>query len=416
MHYPWEHHADCNIFLMPIISPSSAEGIIAGLSCGSELPVTANAPARKADNILENQYFLSYYVNGYIRSCYRSGKPVKILINDLKDRTIMLKKLYNGIRYHFYTIQFVEWLLTSPLFLKNPFYQLAIKRGIRQTRNSPVELLIELTNACNLACVMCPHAQMKRGRGVMSRELFRKIIDEASDLDIRSIKLAGLGEPLLDRDIAEKIAYAKMKNLCVKMFTNGMLLDQQRSQQLIQAGVDEIFISIDGGTPLVQETIRKGSSFSQLQANLGYLNDLRREMKASGKRVPEVIINVTYQEANKNERRLIRNNWGDLVDNIRLFPIHNWEVAMNVPKRASQPCHLPFFQMAVCWDGRIALCCIDYECQHQLGDVTKESIASIWRGTTAMEFRKLHLDCKPETIDLCRSCSMLPNWFFSAGL
>jgi MoaA/NifB/PqqE/SkfB family radical SAM enzyme len=328
----------------------------------------------------------------------------------------MLKTLYNGIRYNFYTIKFVEWLLTSPLFLKNPFYQMAIKRGIRQTRNSPVELLIELTNACNLACVMCPHAQMKRGRGVMSPELFRKIIDEAADLKIRSIKLAGLGEPLLDKDIAGKIAYAKKKNLSVKMFTNGMLLNRQKAQQLVESGIDEIFISIDGGSQAVQERLRKGSNFLQIQENLRDFKRLRREMKASGKTVPEVIINVTYQEANKNERRLIKEIWGDLVDNIRLFPIHNWEVAVDVPRRASQPCHLPFSQMAVCWDGRIALCCIDYECQNQLGDVTKESIASIWQGTTATGFRKYHLDCKPETIDLCRSCSMLPNWFFSAGL
>jgi hypothetical protein len=99
-----------------------------------------------------------------------------------------------------------------------------------------------------------------------------------------------------------------------------------------------------------------------------------------------------------------------------LFPIHNWEVDMEVPARASYPCHLPFFQMAVCWNGRVPLCCIDYECRHQLGDVSKESIASIWQGATAAGFRNRHLACQPETIVSCRTCSMTPNWFFPLGL
>jgi MoaA/NifB/PqqE/SkfB family radical SAM enzyme len=310
----------------------------------------------------------------------------------------------------------VEFLLASPRFLKSFFYQTMIKRGVSKTLDKPVELLIELTNACNLACVMCPNAQMKRGRGVMSMDLYRNIIDQAADLNIQNVKLAGMGEPLLDRQIADKIAYAKKKNICVKMFTNGMLLDRQRSERLIEAGVDEILISIDGATPAVQEAIRKGSSFSRLQTNLRGLNELRQELKASGKKVPGVVINVTYQKANKGERKQIKRNWGRLVDNIRLFPIHNWEVEVNVPKRVSQPCHLLFYQMAICWDGRVALCCIDYECRHPLGDITKEPIHVIWRGSAAMELRKRHLECKPEIITLCRSCSMLPNWLFSAGL
>jgi len=328
----------------------------------------------------------------------------------------MLKTFYNWVRYHYLTIQFAEWLLASPFFLKSPFYQFIIRKGASRTLNKPGELLVELTNSCNLACLMCPHSKMKRSRGVMSQELFRKIIDQAEDLNIRSIKLAGLGEPLLDKDIADKIAYAKKKNLSVKMFTNGMLLNRQRAQQLVGSGVDEIFISIDGGSQAVQERLRKGSNFSQIRDNLSNLKRVRQETKAAGKKIPVVVITVTYQEANKKERKLIKETWGNLVDRIRLFPIHNWNVDVKAPQRPSQPCHLPFFQMAICWDGRVALCCIDYECNHQMGDVTKGSISSIWQGDALMGVRKSHLACNSESIALCRACSMLPNWFFSAGL
>jgi MoaA/NifB/PqqE/SkfB family radical SAM enzyme len=328
----------------------------------------------------------------------------------------MGNKLYNWIRYHFYTIKFAEWLLGSRYFLKNPFYRLIVNKGVGMTRYKPVELMIEVTNLCNLACMMCPHSKMKRGRGVMSQELFRKIADQAADLKISNIKIAGLGEPLLDEGIVDKVAYAKIKNFHVKMFTNGMMLTPSKSLQLIESGIDEILISIDGGTRSVQEMIRKGSDFSRIQNNIEQFKRIRQEKKAAGGKVPEAVINVTYQEANRNERKSIHETWGPLVDKIRLFPIHNWEMDIELPRRASYPCHLPFFQMAICWDGRVPLCCIDYECQHQLGDVSKEGIASIWQGAAAAEFRKVHLGCRSETIVTCRTCSMLPNWFFPLGL
>jgi MoaA/NifB/PqqE/SkfB family radical SAM enzyme len=329
---------------------------------------------------------------------------------------MMGSRLYNWIRYHFYTIRLAEWLLASRFFLGNPLYRMILRRGVEKTRSRPVELMIEPTNLCNLACVMCPHSRMKRERGVMGLDLFRNIADQAADLDIGNIKLAGLGEPLLDNGIVDKVAYAKKKNLHVKLFTNGMLLDPSKSRQLIDSGLDEIIVSIDGGTPSVQEAIRKGSDFQRIRDNLERLQLIRQERRAAGEKVPRTVIGVTYQEANRAERKSIQENWGHLADRIRLFPIHNWEVGAELPARASYPCHLPFFQMAICWDGRVALCCIDYECRHPLGDVSKESIASIWQGKPAEDLRKLHLECKPESIVTCRGCSMTPNWFFPLGL
>ena len=37
---------------------------------------------------------------------------------------------------------------------------------------------MELTNHCNLECVMCPQPQQTRDLGLMKEEFFRKVIDE----------------------------------------------------------------------------------------------------------------------------------------------------------------------------------------------------------------------------------------------
>ena len=322
-----------------------------------------------------------------------------------------MKRVYNFVRYHFYTLKAAEWLLSSPLILKNPFHQTLIKRGVEQTRKAPLELMIEPTNLCNLACLMCPHKIMKRKQGIMSDKLFRKIINQAARLDIKNIKLAGMGEPLFDQNIAKKIAYAQKKNLIVKMFTNGMLLTKKRIQELIGSGLDELIVSIDGGSRKTLELIRRGASFSQLQTNLENFNFLRQQAAKKGKKVPKLLINVTYQEANKKENGLIQKNWGALADRIRYLPIHNWE-SEEIVYRPSFSCFMLFSQMVICWDGRIALCCIDYECQYQLGNLNKTNLAKIWQGKKAQKFRQLHLTGQSGTIPICRSCSIKPNWFF----
>ncbi len=324
----------------------------------------------------------------------------------------MIKKIYNLIRYHFYTIQAAEFLISSPLFLKSPLSQKLVKRGLRQTKKAPLELMIEPTNLCNLACLMCPHKTMKREKGIMSNKLFQKIIDQAARLRVKNIKLAGMGEPLLDKDIVKKIAYAKKKNLTVKMFTNAMPLNKKISKQLIESGIDEVIVSIDGGSRKTLERIRKGASFSKLQTNLENFNLERQKALKRSKKIPELIINVTHQKGNKQERKLIQKTWGKFTDKIRFFPIHNWG-SQEVTPRPSFPCHLLFFQMAICWDGRVTLCCIDYECQYPQGNLNNTSLEKIWQSKKVWEIRQLHLRGKSDTIPPCRSCSMQPNWFFT---
>ena len=70
---------------------------------------------------------------------------------------------------------------------------------------------IESTNLCNFKCSFCPHTKMKRKKGIMDFELYKKIIDEIKDWGIEELNLTGFGEPLLDPLLTEKIKYARKK-------------------------------------------------------------------------------------------------------------------------------------------------------------------------------------------------------------
>ena len=68
---------------------------------------------------------------------------------------------------------------------------------------------IESTNLCNAKCVFCPRDEMHRRQGVMDFDLFRKVVDECAALGITHVRVHNYGEPFLDKQLVEKVRYAK---------------------------------------------------------------------------------------------------------------------------------------------------------------------------------------------------------------
>lgn len=62
--------------------------------------------------------------------------------------------------------------------------------------------------------------------------------------------------------------------------------------------------------------------------------------------------------------------------------------------------------MFVTYDGRVALCCQDYECQIELGDIRKQSLMEIWTGETLRNIRNLHLKREFDGIPICKACDV----------
>lgn len=114
----------------------------------------------------------------------------------------------------------------------------------------PIHLDIETTNVCNLRCPFCATTFKNWGpykRGFLDLSLFERIIDEGADNGLCSVKLSLRGEPLLHPDIAEMVAYAKKRDIIDIYFnTNGMLLTEEISKELIDAGLDIISVSFEG--------------------------------------------------------------------------------------------------------------------------------------------------------------------------
>ena len=110
----------------------------------------------------------------------------------------------------------------------------------------PEIVQIESTNICNAKCVFCPRDDMARKQGVMDMELFKKVVDECVELGIEHVRMHNYGEPFVDRQLVDKVRYAKQKGVPqVGMISNGSLITETAARGMIEAGLDAINISVD---------------------------------------------------------------------------------------------------------------------------------------------------------------------------
>src|ERR671938_83695 len=120
-----------------------------------------------------------------------------------------------------------------------PIRRLLMATGRDRSPGLPEIVQIESTNICNAKCVFCPRDEMHRRQGVMSFDLFRKIVDECAELGITHVRVHNYGEPFLDRHLTEKVRYAKQKGIKeVGMISNGSLITENVARAMIDAGLD----------------------------------------------------------------------------------------------------------------------------------------------------------------------------------
>ncbi len=133
----------------------------------------------------------------------------------------------------------------------------------------PDRMYIESTNICNLDCVMCPTGlkQVKRPKGYMDFDVFTAIVDEMAPY-VKATTLHIWGEPLMHKRLFDMIAYCRQKGLRTEISTNATLLDERKAQGLLDAGLNVIYLCLDGFRPETYESIRVKGDYERTNANI----------------------------------------------------------------------------------------------------------------------------------------------------
>ncbi len=135
---------------------------------------------------------------------------------------------------------------------------------------------IELTNQCNLQCVTCIRNSWDEPLGAMTWLTFGRIVDGLRLLHHPpDVLLGGLGEPLFHPDVVQMVSRLKALGSSVELITNGTLLTRSMSKQLIDAGLDRLWVSLDGASPESYQDIRLGAALPEVLANLAQFRHAR---------------------------------------------------------------------------------------------------------------------------------------------
>lgn len=137
----------------------------------------------------------------------------------------------------------------------------------------PGYIAIDPTYRCGLDCSFCFMARSS-ARGPAGKELplaaWKKFIDSLSPRP-REFCLAG-GEPCLRKDLPGLVAHIKKRGHRVLLITAGGALDEKTARKLLEAGIDEITVSLHGGPAMHDRSVGRKGAFAKAAAVCSFIN------------------------------------------------------------------------------------------------------------------------------------------------
>lgn len=249
---------------------------------------------------------------------------------------------------------------------------------------------------------------LKRHGGLMSMGLFQRIMDQAADLKVISqLCLNGLGEPTLDPYIVERVAYSKKKrpDIGAEIFSNGVHLTPAKFDQLRDAGLGAITVSVNAVTPEQHEaTMGLKGKFDVVCANADYVIRNRGKVKVE-------IHAVLSPEWTRQQMAEFHGRWGHRANGGFGLLVYeaNWAGANRTTYkfRPNESCHRALTQFHVMWDGRVTTCCFDPAGEQVFGDLKTQTIKEVYSNPVYVQFREDHFNDKADKYDICKNCTRI---------
>ena len=293
--------------------------------------------------------------------------------------------------------------------------------GGRLAADFPSQILMDITEICNLACTHCPHPTFAKSKHYEGRHLDPALNDKMVE-EVRLhgqgktqyIRYAANGEPLVHPNGYDMIETAvKYSGVYVTLTTNGKIMNEKRTQRLLDAGVHLIDISIDAFKPETYAKIRVKGDLNVTQTNTLRLLQWVRESKACTK----VVVSFVEQPLNQQEIDDFERYWKDQGVNFviirRLHSCSGAVVELADMRRQAQkkqqrrPCLYPWERMVVNARGDLAFCPSDWVHGSYVASYHKTTIQAEWQGEFYQALRKAHLSNNYSNCGFCGDC---PDW------
>lgn len=265
----------------------------------------------------------------------------------------------------------------------------------------PRQIQVETSNICNHGCDFCAYKLMKRAKSQMDPVLFKRLVLEAYNCGAREIGLFAGAEPLTCKNLVEFIAYCKQIGYeYTYISTNGSAPNKEKFKQALDAGLDSIKFSVNGGNRAMYEQVHRNDHFDRVIDNIRFVNFYRNK-------VPQkVFLGISFVAMDISRHTFIelKELIGDSVDEILYYEASNQSGQMpELPLPPYHDCHLPFSKAHISREGYLKACCNDYDNLLALTDLNKIPLHEAWHSDKFQELRRKHIEDKL-TGTLCANC------------
>lgn len=293
--------------------------------------------------------------------------------------------------------------------------------GGRLNADFPSQILMDITEVCNLACTHCPHPDFVKSEHYAGRyldpALNEKMIEEVRQHGkgrTQYIRYASNGEPLVHPNGYDMIQSAvDHSGVYVTLTTNGKIMNEKRTQRLLESGVHLIDISIDAFKPETYAKIRVKGNLAVTQENVLRLLRWVRESKAKTK----VVVSFVEQPQNTQEALDFESYWKDQgADFVVIRRLHSCSGAVQdladmqrtkLSTMKRRPCLYPWERVVINARGDLAFCPSDWVHGSYIADYRNTTIYSEWQGVFYKALRQAHLANEYSNHTFCGNC---PDW------
>jgi len=289
----------------------------------------------------------------------------------------------------------------------------------------PMTISIEPTTACNLRCPECPSGlrAFTRPTGNLKSDFFKNTIDQLHG-SLMYLIFYFQGEPYINPDFLDMVAYAGQKGIYTITSTNGHFLHDENAKKTIESGLNRLIISIDGTTQETYEQYRIGGRLSTVLEGAKNVVEWKKKLNSS---TPHIIfqflvvrpnehqIDDLYrlaQEIGADEVKLKTAQVYDYKNGNPLIPtqekyaryIKSEDGTYTTKHALLNHCWKLWHACVITWNGIVVPCCFDKDAEHRLGHLTQQTMKDIWYGEVYQSFRKKLLAGRDQ-IDICTNCT-----------
>ncbi|MCZ7586953.1 MAG: radical SAM protein [Deltaproteobacteria bacterium] len=259
---------------------------------------------------------------------------------------------------------------------------------------SPDHLMIQTTSRCNSGCVMCPwpDTAKEQAQGDMSDDLYARLVDEVKTFPkLERVLLYLMNEPLLDKKLPKRIEMMRRAAPQTEIYiiTNGILLDEDLGERLIDSGLSWLGISIHAIDDATYKAVTGRADFDKIRPRLERF--MERALAARGENFVQVNITKMRPHVTDEEFERAAAHWRSVgVSRVDLddgyisragnVPVFGHERVRTLRTSGCQT--IWAYRMAhVLFNGDVVPCCMDWRRKVKFGNVLEAGgLLNVWRG------------------------------------